>query len=310
MRSFSREASAGALPGADGLSKSLRSKGGQTSLRLGASWIMERPRRHPRPRAARRTWRFGIVLLGFILVSAGCSQQELYSNLHERDANEMMALLARQGISAAKAPGEEDGTWVLSVPSAAFAQSVETLSSLGYPKDEFADMGKIFQKSGLVSSPSEERIRFVYALSQELSHTLSQIDGVLTARVHIVLPNNDPFGEAVKPSSAAVFIKHRQDADIESSIAKIKELVIASIEGLGPENVTVALFPAEEAPLPAVANGAPSLQNVLSLQLAPASVGRFWMLVGGLAGLAMLSVGLALFAWFRTRGSLPTAGVA
>src|SRR5262245_28542674 len=131
-----------------------------------------------------------LPLLATALVTAGCSQQQLYSKLPEREANEMMAVLAKRGISCTKSAGEE-GTWNLTVPGASFADAVETLASLGYPKDEYADMGKVFQKSGLVSSPSEERIRFIYALSQELSKTLSEIQGVLSARVHIVLPNND-----------------------------------------------------------------------------------------------------------------------
>jgi type III secretion protein J len=251
-----------------------------------------------------------LALALLLCAAGGCSKQELYSNLHERDANEMMAVLARAGIAATKAAGEEEGTWNLSVPGGSFATAVETLNSLGYPKDEYSDMGQVFQKSGLVSSPSEERIRFVHALSQEVAHTLSLIDGVLRARVQIVLPNNDPFGEEAKPSSAAVFLKHRADADLESSIAKIKELVIGSIEGLGPENVTVALFPAEElAPPPSNGNGAP-LKNVLSMQLAPESVAKFWAIVGGLTAIAVLAIAVAVFAMVRAQTRTPSAGVA
>jgi type III secretion protein J len=253
-----------------------------------------------------------LLALTLLLAAAvGCAKQELYSNLHERDANEMMAVLSRNGISANKVAGEEEGTWNLSVPSSSFAQAVESLSALGYPKNEFGDMGKIFQKSGLVSSPSEERIRFIYALSQEISKTLSQIDGVLWVSVQIVLPNNDPFGDEVKPSSAAVFIKHRQDADLESSIAKIKELVIASIEGLGPENVTVALFPAEEmAPIAGYGEGAPTFKNVMSLELAPTSVNKFWAIVGSLALVTLLAIAFGVFALLRGRSRMPTSGAA
>ena len=46
----------------------------------------------------------------------------------------------------------------------------------------------------------------MHALAQDLSATISRIDGVVVARVHIVLPDNNPFAEKVKPSSAAVFI--------------------------------------------------------------------------------------------------------
>ena len=55
-------------------------------------------------------------------------------------------------------------------------------------------------------------------------HRLSLADhvgsrtGVLTARVHIVLPDNNPFGETTRPSSAAVFVKSHQDELVRRGI--------------------------------------------------------------------------------------------
>jgi len=122
---------------------------------------------------------------------------------------------------------------------------------LGLPRDKFENMGVVFQKTGLVSSPTEERIRFVYALSQEIAETMTKIDGVVSARVHIALPNNDPLSDKVKPPSAAVFIKYRPGFAIESSVTDLKSLVCKSIEGLAAENVELVLSPAEMTPPPA-----------------------------------------------------------
>ena len=46
---------------------------------------------------------------------------------------------------------------------------------------------------GVDLEPEEDRVRYVYGLSQELSDTLEKMDGVLLARVHIVLPAKDPM---------------------------------------------------------------------------------------------------------------------
>ena len=50
----------------------------------------------------------GHLALGLALAClAGCTKQQLYSNLAERDANEMMAILARSGIACDKAAAQD-----------------------------------------------------------------------------------------------------------------------------------------------------------------------------------------------------------
>ena len=81
------------------------------------------------------------------------------------------------------------------------------------------------------------------ALSQELERTISQIDGVVTARVHVVLPINDPLRQQQPPASAAVFIRHGAEAAVDALVPQVKMLVSHSIEGLTYDNVTVVLVP-------------------------------------------------------------------
>ena len=90
--------------------------------------------------------------------------------------------------------------------------------------------------------PSEERIRFMDALAQDLSRTITAIDGVVDARVHVVLPDNDPFSKKNLPSSAAVAIRARWDADLSNVIPSIKSLVKNAIEGLQYEKISVTIF--------------------------------------------------------------------
>ena len=242
--------------------------------------------------------RIALLFLALSLALAGCGQVQLYSNLKEREVNEMMSLLSRNGIDCSKQAGEEN-TWTLMVSPDDFGRSVETLKNLGYPKDEIKGIGEQFQKSGLVSSPTEERIRFMHALAQELSATISRIDGVVTARVHIVIPNNDPFAEEVRPSSAAVFIKARPDAVLDDKISEIKRLVVSGIEGLSYENVTTVLVTAEDPPPQEAASRA--WVEVLSVRLAPESVSRFWTIVGVSIGIGVIGLAAAAFAFARPR---------
>lgn len=181
---------------------------------------------------------------GSLLLLAACGQAELYGGLSEREVNEMLAVVESNGIPASK--GSKDGeTWTLKTSSEDFPEAVAVLNRAGYPKDDFASLGDLFKKEGFVSSPLEERARLTYGLQQELSQTISSIDGVVQARVHLAVPESDPLAEVKAPSSAAVFVKHSPDVDLSGQVGSIKALVVNSIEGVPYEKVTVVLAPAK-----------------------------------------------------------------
>ena len=182
------------------------------------------------------------TLLAATLLLTGCDQQTtLHAGLPEQQANLVMAALIDSGIPCHKAPGDE-GTWNVTVAESRFAEAVNLLESRGLPRRNYNGLGEVFKKSGMVSSPSEERIRFMDALAQDLARTISGIDGVVDARVHIVLPENDPFARNTLPSSAAVAIRARWDADISEYTPAIKGLVKNAIEGLAFEKISVTVF--------------------------------------------------------------------
>jgi type III secretion protein J len=105
----------------------------------------------------------------------------------------------------------------------------------------------IFKKSGITSTPFEEKVRYTYGLSQEIEKTLNGIDGVVIARVHLVLPDHPEFGKAIIPSSASVFIKYKPGTDIEFLTPQIRRLVANAIEGLNYSSVNVATIEAQSA---------------------------------------------------------------
>lgn len=183
-------------------------------------------------------------LLVFVCVAvlSGCGQETLYSRLDEREANEMLAVLLSNGIDARKVGLGES----LEIQTARrdLPKSIELLSEQGYPRQTFQSLGDVFKREGFVSSPLEERARLLYALSQELSKTLSTIDGVVTARVHLAIPEQRVLSDKIKPSSASVFIKYKPGSAVAEQAALIKALVVNSIEGLPYDNVTVTFFPA------------------------------------------------------------------
>jgi type III secretion protein J len=169
-----------------------------------------------------------MVLLG------GCSDEtDLFSGLSEQDSNDVIASLADQHIDARKR-SEKTGV-VISVATGDINRAVRVLDAAGLPRRSRTSLGEIFKKEGVISTPLEERARYIYALSQELEATLSQIDGVIVARVHVVLPERIAPGEPVQPASAAVFIKHTSALDPDSVRGRIQQMVASSIPGMSGE---------------------------------------------------------------------------
>jgi type III secretion protein J len=236
-----------------------------------------------------------VLALSLAVLAAGCSSQELYSQLSERQANEMVAVLQQAGIEAEKKVAE--GRFSVLTSRGDFADAVRLLNAQGYPRESFDSMGKVFKREGFVSSPLEERARLVHALSQEISSTLASIDGVVAARVHLVVPDRHPLLDKPQPAAASVFIKHRPDKDLTPQVTQIKALVVNSLEGLSYDHVTVALFPAEAAPVTEAARvmaaGAGAGQRQAAWQTP--------LLLGGSAGAAVLLAAAVL--WWRRRSA-------
>ena len=196
--------------------------------------------RHQAPSTKHQT--IGMLIAVICLFFAGCDKETtLHSGLEERQANLVMAALLDAGIDCHKAPGEE-GTWNVMVVESKFAQAVNLLERQGLPRQPRQGIAEVFKKTGMISSPSEERIRFMDALAQDIARTISMIDGVVDARVHVVLPENDPFARNALPSSAAVAIRSRWDADLADIVPSVKGLVKNAIEGLSHDKIQVTIF--------------------------------------------------------------------
>ena len=184
-----------------------------------------------------------LVLCASVLPVAlvGCARKvELMTAIPEAEANEVVGALQNAGISAEKVPGKE-GMVGVSIPADKVGTAVDLLRDKGLPRERFAGMGQVFKKEGLISSPMEERARYLYALSQELGATLTQIDGVIIARVHVVLPERSTTGDPSMPSSAAVFIKHQDGYNLDTVQPQVRRLVTNSIPGLTADKVSIVL---------------------------------------------------------------------
>lgn len=265
---------------------------------------------------ARRAW--VLPLLAVALVLAGCKAAVL-SKLGEAEANDALYTLLQGGVDAEKR-NDGDAGFSLWAEKDELATAIGLLKANAQPEAKHQNLGELFGRNQLISTPTEERVRFVYGTEQALAQTLSKIDGVLMARVHIVLPENDPLATTLKPSSASVFLKHRSDEDLASAVPAIKELVVRSIEGLTVDRVAVTLFAAStRAPTVAGATGgaaiapdgsatAPRQASFLGQSVPASSVNGLWLRFGLLAAVALIVIavlGLRGLPFAPSSGSAP-----
>jgi len=230
-----------------------------------------------------------VLAVGCMVLLAACSQKDLYGKLTEQQANEMVAALHVAGLEAEKEAREGGKSYAVTVSSQDFARAMEVLNAGGFPKKVRQSFVEIYPKSGFVTPPGEERARFGYALQESLAGTLSKIDGVVEADVHVSIPEKNHLSDKVVPATASVFIKHRADLDMNAQVGQIKGIVVNAIEGLPYDNVTVALFKAD--PLPPVASPAKSTDAMDQLKLA----------LAGVVALGALVIAFAVWVWLRQR---------
>ena len=177
-----------------------------------------------------------------LLLSLTACQTVLYTELSERDAMEMIAILLQHGISATRLIAK-DGSSTVEVPERHVADAVSILRSSHYPRNGYDSMDKIFQQQGMISTPTAERAKLYYGISQELGHTLNDIDGVIDARVHIAPAASDPVTGVDKPATASVVIRYDSGTTVSGLLPKIKLMVANAVQDLAYDRVSVILLP-------------------------------------------------------------------
>ena len=181
---------------------------------------------------------FGLLIF-FIFIAVRSSAPSLtllYGGLSSTDATEMAAKLDNAGVTYALS---EDGTKI-SVPHKDVAKSRLLLAQEGLPHQ--GSMGyEIFdQKQSFGATSFQQNINALRALEGELSRTISTIDQVKSARVHLVLPQRELFSREQQPASASVFLNLRNSAGIGSGqVQAIQHLVASSVPQLKPSRVAV-----------------------------------------------------------------------
>jgi flagellar M-ring protein FliF len=98
---------------------------------------------------------------------------------------------------------------------------------------------EIFDKSDSFGTTAfVQNINQLRALEGELARSIQTIDGIETARIHLVVPERQLFSHDAQSPSASVVLKTRGTLD-RGQVAAIQHLVAAAVAGLEPSRVAI-----------------------------------------------------------------------
>jgi type III secretion protein J len=190
-----------------------------------------------------------------LLLVTACAKTEIVHELEEREANEIVVLLdkADPPIAGAKVPdlgggsggGNKGPKFMISVPAADATRAWSILTSNNLPRRKDMGLTEVFAAGGLVPTASEEKAKWLNGIQGDLARTLKLIDGVLDARVHIVIPEDSVLRvkeEDKAVATASVWYKYAtRDRKSPKPLTdqEVAEMVANSVEKLKPEHVKV-----------------------------------------------------------------------
>lgn len=181
----------------------------------------------------------GVIGAAFLFMSTESkpSYQPLFTNLQESDAGAITQQLASQKIPYQLADG---GSTVL-VPAADVDQERIALAQQGLPQAGNVGFSNL-EKSGITTSEFVQQVEYQQALEAQLEQTISSIQGVQSAQVNLVVPQQSDFAVGTQQATTASILVDLSPGTTLSSgqVSAIVHLTASSVPGLSSSSITVA----------------------------------------------------------------------
>ena len=128
----------------------------------------------------------------------------------------------------------------ITVPASRYHEARLYLASKGLPKTAQAGIDSLKDQSAMTTSQFMEQVRYNAAMEQELARSITQIDSIQTARVHLAVTKPSVFVRDRTPPKASVVVTPFAGRTVSPmQVQALVHLVASSIPMLTPENVTV-----------------------------------------------------------------------
>ena len=158
----------------------------------------------------------------------------LYTGLDPADAQALGAQLDAQQIPHQTSP---DGK-TISVPADKLDAARLQTAAQGIPHS--GRMGfELFDKMSWGQTEFGEKVTYQRGLEGELERTIETLNGVESARVHLVMPTDSVFLDRQREAKASVILKLKHNGISPDAVHAIARLVAGAVDELKPENVSI-----------------------------------------------------------------------
>jgi flagellar M-ring protein FliF len=158
----------------------------------------------------------------------------LYSDLELSESSEIIERLTGMGIPfqlknegrTIYAPNDQISTLRVSLAGEGLGGSI-----VGY---------EIFDRSDNLGTTSfVQNINRIRAIEGELARTISEINSISSARVHIVMPERQVFRQEARKPSASIVLKTRRGGLSSGQVKAIQHIVSTAVAGLDSQSISI-----------------------------------------------------------------------
>ncbi|MBR7888697.1 flagellar M-ring protein FliF [Marinomonas sp. A79] len=174
--------------------------------------------------------------LAAVLWSNGPEYKPVLSSITDYNADQIVEILSVNNIPFKL----DENTGALLVESDFYHQARLKLAGSGIVSDNIVGMEIMDQEQGLGTSQFVEATRYRRGLEGELSRTITSLQSIKSARVHLAIPKESVFVRDTRKPSASVFLELYPGRRLDKSqVEAIVNLVASSISQLSDKDVTV-----------------------------------------------------------------------
>lgn len=178
-----------------------------------------------------------IAVGGYVLMwSQSPSYQVLFANMAPQESSEVVEVLQQMNINYKLDPA----SGALMVPAGDVQNLRMKLAAEGLPRSASQGMEMLNQDQGFGTSQFIERARYQRAMEEELSRSISELNNVRSARVHLAIPKQSVFVRERKDPTASVVVNLFSGRALErGQVSAITHMVASSVPNMTNSDVTV-----------------------------------------------------------------------